>query len=343
MKRGMVSLILVLLAATAMWADTGDDQPVVLQQDDNFVWMGAQHGSYMGVHTSDVTKDRVDALKLKEETGVEVVGVDQDAPAGKAGIKEHDVIVSLNGSKIESEEQLRRMVHEIPPGREVTVGLLRLGQPLNVKLTLADRQKVFKHQMAWNDSDTPMAPMPPMPPDVEIPNISVMVQNTTRTGLMVENVTPQLAEFFGVKGGRGGVMVRSVEKGSVADGAGFKAGDVIVAVEKEQISDMSDFRRATRGHGGATPFTVIRDKKEQTITMKLPERRRGELQRFEFDNNFNIDVDLEGLAPMLERTKIVAKINEKTMKDMQKKMEKMSKEMEKQMKDMKFDFKWDED
>src|SRR5579863_8856295 len=63
--------------------------------------------SYLGVDISDVTAERLAVLKLKEEKGVEVTMVDQDAPAGKAGIKEHDVILSMNGTTIESGAQLR--------------------------------------------------------------------------------------------------------------------------------------------------------------------------------------------------------------------------------------------
>ena len=65
MKRGIVSLILVLVASTAVWAND-DAQVMAIQQgdDDNFVFMGPQHGSYMGVRTEDVTKERLDALKI---------------------------------------------------------------------------------------------------------------------------------------------------------------------------------------------------------------------------------------------------------------------------------------
>src|ERR1039458_8353928 len=73
--------------------------------------------SYLGVDIVDITADRLGALKLKEEQGVEVTMVDQDAPAGKAGIKEHDVILTMNGTAIESKTQLQRMIHETPPGR----------------------------------------------------------------------------------------------------------------------------------------------------------------------------------------------------------------------------------
>src|SRR5437016_13868371 len=97
-------------------------------------------GSYLGVDISDITSDRVSALKLKDEHGVEVTMVDQDAPAGKAGIREHDVILTLNGTQVESVEQLRRMIREIPPGRVVTLGISRDGQPMRIKGQLHDRR-----------------------------------------------------------------------------------------------------------------------------------------------------------------------------------------------------------
>ena len=90
--------------------------------------------------TRDITADRVGPLQLKEENGVEMTMVDQDAPAGKAGIKEHDVILSVNGEKVESVEQLRRMIREIPSGRVVSIGISRDGQPLTLKAQLADRK-----------------------------------------------------------------------------------------------------------------------------------------------------------------------------------------------------------
>ena len=101
--------------------------------------------SYLGVDIADITSDRLGSLKLKEEKGVEVTMVDQDAPAGKAGIKEHDVILSMNGTTVESKTQLQRMIHETPPGRLVTLGLSRDGQPMTIKVQLADRRSEFHH------------------------------------------------------------------------------------------------------------------------------------------------------------------------------------------------------
>jgi serine protease Do len=228
-------------------------------------------GSYLGVDISDVSTERLSALKLKEEKGVEVTMVDQDAPAGKAGIKEHDVILSMNGTTIESEVQLKRMIRETPPGRVVTFGISRDGQPMTIKVQLADRRK----QYAWagpkmKDFHVDI-PSISINPDIEIPQINVVVvRSSARSGLMVENITPQLGEFFGVKDGNG-VLVRAVEKGSRGEKAGFRAGDIIVKINEKPVHDTGDFTDVMHSRdSGTVSVGVIRDKKEQNLNLELP-------------------------------------------------------------------------
>jgi serine protease Do len=244
--------------------------------------------SYLGVDTRDITPDRLGALKLKEEQGVEVTMVDQDAPAGKAGLKEHDVILTVNGAAVESVEQLRRVIRETPPGRVVTLGLSRDGQAMTLKVQLAERKNSYAYGYSYGpkgkDFHFEMPAIPPMPPmpdmgDVDIPVSIVVVHSSARSGLMVENLTPQLGDFFGTKNGQG-VLVRSVEKGSRADKAGFRAGDVVVKINGEAIHDSSDFSHALRSRKDNTAnIGVIRDKKELNITITLPERKQSELER----------------------------------------------------------------
>jgi predicted metalloprotease with PDZ domain len=237
-------------------------------------------------------------IKLKEEHGVEVTTVDQDAPAGKAGIKEHDVILTVNGTTVESVEQLRRMIREIPPGRVVTLGISRNGQPLTFKAQLADRKKTFAMAPSGKPFKFAMPAIPaipampamPMMPDMDVPVSVVMVHSSTRSGLMVENLTPQLGDFFGAKNGQG-VLVRSVEKGSRAEKAGFHAGDVITRVNGETINDVGDFSHAlnTRKQNTAA-VSIIRDKRPQTLSLTLPERKRSDL----FEESFELpEIDAE--------------------------------------------------
>jgi len=254
-------------------------------------------GSYLGVDTRDITPDRLGPLHLKEESGVEITMVDQDAPAGKAGLKEQDVILTLNGEKVVSVEQLRRMIRETPPDRVVTLGISRDGQPMTFKVQLADRKNNFAYSYGGKAKDFhfEMPAMPAMPaipalPDIDVPVSIVVVHSSLRSGLMVENLTPQLGDFFGAKNGQG-VLVRSVEKGSRADKAGFRAGDVIVKINDEPIHDSGDFSHALRNrNGNAAKLSILRDKKEQTLTLTLPERNQSRA----LDESFEIpDIELD--------------------------------------------------
>ncbi len=241
-------------------------QPFVFSSDEGGT------GSYLGVDISDVTSERLSTLKLKEEKGVEVTMVDQDAPAGKAGMKEHDVILTMNGTPVESAAQLRRMIHETPAGRVITLGLSRDGQPLSVKVQLGDRHKEFSMAMPNVHVNIPEIHVMP---DIDIPAMNmVVVTSSARSGLMVENITPQLGEFFGVKNGNG-VLVRSVEKGSRAEKAGFRAGDVVVKVNDQPIHDTSDFSHAVRSrNGNSLSVSVIREKREQNLNLSLPDKSK---------------------------------------------------------------------
>ncbi len=307
--------------------------------------------SYLGVDTRDVTNDRLGALKLKEEAGVEITMVDQDAPAGKAGLKEHDVILTVNGTKLESVEQLRRMIHETPPGRIVSLGVSRSGQPLTVKVQLADRGKKFAFTPPARDFNykvevPPIPPIPPMP-DFDVPVNVVVVHSSQRSGLMVENLTPQLGDYFGTKNGKG-ILVRSVEKGSRAEKAGFRAGDVIIKINGESVSDSSDFSHLIRGRkDNSVKVGILRDKKEQTITLTLPQRNESknvfeetwEVPEFDADvdvNLANLNVQLAQIQPniqlaMREMQKSMA-ANKKTFAQQQKKLQQQLKQQQEELK-----------
>jgi len=263
--------LVVSLASSAQPEQMNYDRAV-----ESWDWnYGGEEGggsSYLGVDIADVSPERLGELKLKEEHGAEVTMVDQDAPAGKAGLHEHDVIVSLNGTAVESAAQLRRMIKETPSGRVVTLGISRDGQPMTIKAQLADRHK----SMTWEPQihvDIPRIPDMPTIPDFDLPVSVVVVHSGMRSGLAVENITPQLGEFFGVKDGKG-VLVRSVEKSSRGEKAGFRAGDVVVKVNGQAVHDTSDFTHALRSSkGGSAAVTVMREKREQNLTLTLPEKK----------------------------------------------------------------------
>jgi serine protease Do len=291
----------VLLAVVLCWLAVGA-QAEQGYDTSNETWNwsassdeGGTGSSYLGVDITDVTAERLGELKLKEERGAEITMVDQDAPAGKAGLHAHDVIESVNGTEVESAAQLRRMIKETPPGRVITLGISRDGQPMTMKVQLADRKKAMSYMPKVREFKFEMPQMPTIPM-IEAPVSLVVVHSSLRSGLMVENITPQLGDFFGVKSGKG-VLVRSVEKGSRAEKAGFRAGDVVVKVNSQAVNDASDFTHALRSaSGSAVGVTVVRDRKEQNLTLTLPERKdSGSLIED------GLDIDCEGLTTEAEK------------------------------------------
>jgi len=295
----LLPLLLSVSYATQKTSVDTPGRPWMFYSDDS------GSSSYLGVDISDVTTERLAVLKLKEEKGVEVTMVDQDAPAGKAGIKEHDVILSMNGTTIESGAQLRRMIHETPAGRVVTLGLSRDGQAMTVKAQLADKHKEFSMTSPDIHINIPEIHVP----DIDIPRIEMMtVTSSMRSGLTLENITPQLGEFFGVKNGNG-VLVRSVEKGSRAEKAGFRAGDVIVKVNDEAVHDTSDFTHAVHSREGkSVSVGVIREKKEQNLNLTLPEHKEsGELLEEEESLEGPL-IDAESAVELTELGQEVAKL-----------------------------------
>ena len=278
----MKHLAKFVFVLAAVLVTTPAARPAAQMSGQSFPFYGEEPwgGSYLGVDTQDVTSDRLGALHLKDERGVEVTMVDQDAPAGKAGLKEHDVILSINDQQVQSVEQLRRLIREIPPGRNISIGISLDGQPMIVHAQLAQRSKMPDMNFNFHgpNINVPVVRIPPINiPEIDVPNI-VVVHAPRSSGMMIENLTPQLGEFFGVKGGSG-VLVRSVEKGGRAEQAGIRAGDVIVKINGSAVNDCSDFSRLLRSRTSTkATVVVVRERREQTLTLNLPEKRTGSIQ-----------------------------------------------------------------
>jgi serine protease Do len=330
----MKYLGLIIFILAVVLASTPVASPAAQMSTQPFVYYGEEPwgGSYLGVDTEDVSSDRVGALHLKEERGVEVTMVDQDAPAGKAGIKEHDVILSVNDQQVQSVEQLRRLIREIPPGRSIAVGISREGQPMTLHAQLTERSKMPEMNLNLNIHPAINVPAIHIPPiniaEMDIPNI-VVLHAPRSSGMMIENLTPQLGDFFGVKGSNG-VLVRSVEKGSRAEQAGVRAGDVIVKINGSPVNDCSDFSRLLRSRtANKASVVVMRDRREQTLTLTLPEpKHSGALE------NTDCDMSETACAALRSQTAEIAALTPEIsaeIKRVQPDLEKMKKQFDMEM------------
>jgi serine protease Do len=232
----------------------------------------AHPGSYLGIGVRELAAQRAEALGVPGGRGVEVSVVVTGTPADRAGLKMGDVVLQFNGQPVEGVEPFMRMVRNASPGRPARLLVWRDGASKTVSVVLGARQPGMPKFVA-----APPAPpgdaMASNPLFEEFPGW-VPMGGAGLLGIEVETLTPQLAEYFGVKAG---VLVRSVRRGGVADRAGMKAGDVIVKIEDTTVATTGDLldAEATAHAGGSCSITVSRDHKPRTITAILD----GDTQR----------------------------------------------------------------
>jgi serine protease Do len=230
-------------------------------------------GSFLGVGVKEIDAERAKALKLREEFGVEITHIDDGSPAEKAGLEKGDVVQQYQGQRVEGAEQFVRFVRETPVGRTVQMEVIRNGVPVRLSATIGKRDKL-------------MAPMPPVAiPDfnVVIPDIPKAMMSWRSGYLGIEGEAlgaSQLAGYFGVKEG---VLVRAVTKGSSAEKAGIQPGDVITRIDQTSVAAPRDITAALKSaqSGGQTsfPVTIVREKRESTVTVLMEPARAPALRR----------------------------------------------------------------
>ena len=222
------------------------------------------NGSFLGIGVQEVDADRAKALNLKEERGVEVTRVEDDSPAAKGGMKTGDVVLEYNGERVEGVEQFMRMVRETPPGREVKLSITRGGSPQQLNVRTGSRKTWMTSR--YGDIEMPRIEMPEMTlPDVPR---AYMSWRSSIAGIEAESLDSQLAEYFGVKEG---VLVRSVVRGSAAEKAGLRAGDVIVKIDDNRVTSPREITSSIRSSRSkrTVPVQVIREKREVTINLPV--------------------------------------------------------------------------
>jgi membrane-associated protease RseP (regulator of RpoE activity) len=281
----VVALGAVLFSAARAAEDSDKDRKEVKK-----VVIFRSGGSWLGVQIADIDDDRARELGLKEPMGAEIQSVSEDSPAEEAGLKKGDVILEYQGTRIEGVAQLTRLVRETPPGRSAALRVWNAGATRSVQIKVGEREhgpgRHWRHFALAPDAPEP--PEPPEPPQIDLGDFDIDINDLSmfagphggpRLGAVVDSVGRQLAEYFGVKQG-GGVLVKSIRKGGPGDEAGLRAGDVIVRIDDEAIEDEGDLRMALRERRGKEfRLTVVRDRREQTLTIPAPPEDRSDRRR----------------------------------------------------------------
>jgi serine protease Do len=207
-------------------------------------------------------------------TGVVIEDVDADGPAQKAGFKARDIVIEFDGERVRSTRQFTRLVQETAGGRSVAVAVMRDGQRVALEVT-PRAGAPFRFWDGTGDGvlALPSPKMPPSPPmtlrrDAFPPSFENFLAPAGQLGISIDDLSPQLSEYFGVKEG---VLVTTVRDASNAGKAGVKAGDVITALNGAAVANAADLRRRAQRLESGDEFTIgiVRDRKPMELKGKV--------------------------------------------------------------------------
>lgn len=238
-------------------------------------------GAWLGIYPQTVDKELAEVFDLPVDYGVVINEVIEDSPAEKAGLKEDDVIISINGKRIANADRLISLIGRSEPGDEVTLTVMRGDDKKEITVTLGE-----KPEEDWSFSTGRN------PANVRKYFFSYESDNERGgyIGVGLTNLTPQLGDYFGVEKGNG-ALITEVMKDSPAKEAGLRAGDVIVSIDGEQVEDIEDVQDiiGEKEPGDKVTITVVRQKKEKEFTVEVGEGDEDE-DVYSFHQMFDPDV-----------------------------------------------------
>lgn len=174
--------------------------------------------------------------------GVLVDTVNPSGPAGKAGMKPDDIIVSMNREPVKDGEELVTKVADMPIGSVALVTVDRDGKRLDLKVAVADRSVVWKDRL--ESEDRPETPAP-----------SAKTTRPAKFGITIMRLTERERKDLQIDD-KSGVKVVAVDPGSFADDIGMAEGDAILSINRQPVSSTEDVTRAQAGIKPGQPVAV---------------------------------------------------------------------------------------
>ncbi len=173
---------------------------------------GSVERGWLGVKIQQVTPELAEAFGLEEGHGALVSEVFDNSPAAAAGFRSGDLITQFDGKRIETMRDLPRLVAAVEPGSDVSVDVLRKGEPtsLTVEIARLDPQQVASASQ---------------PEETE----------SNKLGAKLSALTPELRERMGLEEAADGVVVTGVAPNGLAARQGLEVGDLIAEADGKSV------------------------------------------------------------------------------------------------------------
>jgi serine protease Do len=209
---------------------------------------------WLGVTIQDVDENTAQALGLDEPKGALVASVVEGEPADQAGLRQGDVILSVNGENIEDANALLRTIAGLQPGDSADITVFRQGEEKEFTVTLGirDTQRMAQRGMEREPEE----------------------EAAGRLGLQLKPVNEQEARALGLPEPKG-LLVMGVEPGAPAAEAGIRQGDVVLQVNQQDVNSVQAFKEILEDEGekkGVLLLLVQRRGRSIFVSVPVPER-----------------------------------------------------------------------
>jgi serine protease Do len=199
---------------------------------------------YVGITLKELDPDLRQSLSLGVVQGALVQDVAENSPGGRAGIRPYDVIVSVDGEAVRTNDDLIHRIAIRPPGTVAKLQVVRDGRPQTLSVRLAERPR--------DEEDVPPGEEPskdrpePARPGMRTPSAIL--------GLTARDLDRTIARRLQLEAGMRGVYVSTVDPYGDAAEAGFAPGDIVLEINRQPIGSLRDYLRAV---GGARDGAIL--------------------------------------------------------------------------------------
>jgi Do/DeqQ family serine protease len=221
---------------------------------DQLIKTGKVRRGQLGIIVQKVSSDIANSLGLKDAHGVIVSQVQSGSAAERAGLKQGDVITTLNGTAVDDPNTFRNTVASAQPGSSVSLSVLRNGQPQQIQAALGEF-KAEKEEGADEDAAAPNG----------------KTGNTGKLGIGVQPLTPEVARQLELPAGATGLVVGQVDPNGPAADAGIQEGDVIVQVNQQYVRSVADLHAALQ-KSGTRPALLLVSRKGGSVYVTVRPR-----------------------------------------------------------------------
>jgi serine protease Do len=221
---------------------------------EDIIYQGKVTRGWLGVQIQDINDAMRNSLGLGERKGVLISDVFKDQPADKAGIRRGDVVLSIDGKKTASSNDLRNTVAAISPGGKTPVVVFRGGKEVSLTVKLVERNEgaIDKLSSGGGEGEVPADAM-------------------KQWGIRASNLTDALRKQYSIDNEVSGVVVAEVDPASQAASEGIQEGDVVQEINKEPTTSVKDFNKVMKSlkPGDNVMFLVRRGQSTMYIAFTI--------------------------------------------------------------------------